>query len=48
MQPRRRRQQERQKFAYLTMKNNSFARFARAFFIFEHFVKVLVLSTDVK
>ena len=32
-QPRRRRQQERDKFAYLTMKNNSFARFARAVFI---------------
>ena len=30
MQPRRRRQQERHKFVYLTMKNNSFARFARA------------------
>ena len=28
------RQQERQKFAYVIMKNNSFARFARAFFIF--------------
>ena len=35
--PRRRRQQERHKFTYLTMKNNSFARFARAFFIFRHF-----------
>ena len=34
-QPRRRRQQERHKFAYLTMKNNSFARFARAVFIFD-------------
>ena len=33
-QPRRRRQQERRKFAYLIMKNGSFARFARAFFIF--------------
>ena len=33
-QPRRRRQQEPHKFAYLTMKNSIFARFARAFFIF--------------
>ena len=32
------------KFAYLIMKNNSFARFAHAFFIFEHFSDVLVLS----
>ena len=44
-QPRRRRQQERHKFAYLTMKNNSFARFARAFFIFLYFADVLVFST---
>ena len=44
-QPRQRRQQESHKFAYLTMKNNSFARFARAFFIIWHFVDVLVLST---
>ena len=36
-QPRRRRQQERHKFAYLTVKNNRFARFARAVFIFGHF-----------
>ena len=36
---------ERHKFAYLTMKNNSFARFARAFFIFGNFADVLVLST---
>ena len=43
-QPRRRRQQERHKFAYLTMKNNGFARFARAVFIFAHFADVLVLS----
>jgi len=43
-QPRRRRQQERHKFAYLTTKNNSFAHFARAFFIFLHFTDVLVLS----
>ena len=31
-QPRRRRQQKPHKFAYLTMKNRIFARFARAFF----------------
>ena len=43
-QSRRRRQRERHKFAYLTTKNNSFARFARAFFIFSHFANVLVLS----
>ena len=44
-QPQRRRQQKPHKFAYLTMKNSTFARFARAFFIFWHFVDVLVLST---
>ena len=33
-QSRRRRQQKPHKFAYLTMKNSIFARFARAFFIF--------------
>ena len=33
-QPRRRRQQKPHKFAYLTIKNRIFARFARAFFIF--------------
>ena len=33
------------KFAYLTMKNSIFARFAGAFFIFWHFKDVLVLST---
>ena len=44
-QPRRRRQQKPHKFAYLTMKNSIFARFARAFFIFWHFEDVLVLST---
>ena len=47
-QPRRRRQQKPHKFAYLTMENSMFARFARfarAFFIFWHFVDVLVLST---
>ena len=43
--PRQRRQKERHKFTYLTMKDNSFARFARAFFIFRHFADVLVLST---
>ena len=35
MQPRRRMQQERHKFAYLIVKNNCFARFARAVFIFD-------------
>ena len=44
-QPRRRQQQKRHKFAYLTMKNSIFARFARAFFLFCHFVDVLVVST---
>ena len=33
-QPRRRRQQKPHKFAYLTMKNGIFARFARAFFFY--------------
>ena len=42
---RRRRQQERHKFAYLTVKNNNFPRFARALFIFARLVDVLVLST---
>ena len=42
-QPRRRRQQERHKFAYLTMKNNSFGRFAQTVVIFVHFADVLVL-----
>ena len=37
--------QELHKFAYLTEKNNNFARFARAFFIFAQLVYVLVLST---
>ena len=45
MQPRRRRQQERHKFAYLTMKNNRFACFACAVFILVHFADVLVLFT---
>ena len=44
-QPRRRRQQKPHKFAYLTMENRIFARFARAFFIFWHFEDVFVLST---
>ena len=45
-QPRRQRQQERHKSTYLVMMNNSsFARFARAFFIFGHFAVVLVLCT---
>ena len=44
-QPRRRRQQKPHKFAYLTMENRIFARFARAVFIFWHFKDVLVLST---
>ena len=44
-QPRRRRQQERHKFPHLIVKNNSFARFARAVFISGHFGDVLVLST---
>ena len=34
-QPRRRLQQELHKFAHLIEKNNSFARFARAVFIFD-------------
>ena len=41
---RRRCQQEILKFAHLTMKNNTFAHFARAFLIFGHFKDVLVLS----
>ena len=44
-QTRRRRQQERHNFAYLTMKNSTFAHFARAFFIFGHLADVLDLST---
>ena len=44
-QPRRRRKQKPVKFAYLTMKNSIFARFARAFFIFCHFEEFLVHST---
>ena len=33
-QPRRRRQQKPHKFAYLTIENSIFVRFARAYFIF--------------
>ena len=44
-QPRWRRRQKCHKFAYFTMKNGSFARFARAFFIFVHFAAVIVLCT---
>ena len=33
------------KMHILNCKNNSFARFALSFFIFEHFADVLVLST---
>ena len=40
-----RRQRERQKFAYLVGKNNSFARPARAFFTFVHFVDVVSETT---
>ena len=44
-QPRRRRRQQKpHKFAYLTMKNNIFARFARAFLVFWHFKDILVPS----
>ena len=43
--PRRRGQQGHHKFAYLTMKNSIFARFARAFFMFGLFEDALVLST---
>lgn len=45
MQPRRPQQQERHKVEDVTMKNNSFACFTRAFFIFKHFAGVLVVST---
>ena len=43
-QPRGQRKRKPHKFAYLTMKSRIFARFARAFVIFWHFVDVLVLS----
>ena len=42
---RQRRHKERHKFAYLTMKNNSFACFAQAIFISVHFADAIVLST---
>ena len=44
-QPRRRRRQERHKFGYFTIKNISFACFARAIFICVDFTAVFVLST---
>ena len=44
-QRQRRRQPERHKFAYLVGKNNSFARPARAFFIFVHFFAVVSKTT---
>ena len=44
-QRQRRRQRERHKFAYLVGKNNSFARPARAFFTFVHFVAVVSKTT---
>ena len=45
MQRQRRRQQERHKFAYLVGKNKRFARPARAFFTFVHFVAVVRKTT---
>ena len=45
---RRRLQPERHKFAYLTMKNNSFAHFARAIFIFRKFRRRCRSFHDVK
>ena len=47
-QPQLWRQQERHKFALLTMKNNSFARFARAFFHFSTFRRLSRPFHDVK
>ena len=44
-QRQRRRQRERHEFAYLVVKNNSFARPARAFFTFVHFVAVVSKTT---
>ena len=44
-QRQRRRQRERHEFAYLVGKNNSFARPARAFFTFVHFVAVVSKTT---
>ena len=47
-QPRGRRQQKSHKFAYLTMKNSIFARFARAYFIFFTFGRRSRSFYDVK
>ena len=44
-QRQRRPQRERHEFAYLVVKNNSFARPARAFFTFVHFVAVVSKTT---
>ena len=44
-QPRRRPQQERHKYTYLSTKNNRFSPFASEFFLFLHFADILVLST---
>ena len=44
-QRQRRRQRERHEFVYLVGKNNSFARPARAFFTFVHFVAVVSKTT---
>ena len=44
-QPQRWRQQQRLKFLYLAMKNNSFARFARVILVYVHFATILVLPT---
>ena len=44
-QRQRRRQRGRHKFAYLVGKDNSFARPARAFFTFVHFVAVVSKTT---
>ena len=41
----RQRWQDRHKFAYLTIKNSTIARFPRAIIIFLHFAAVLVLCT---
>ena len=44
-QPRQRQQQARYKFAYLTMKSSTFARFARAFFMFGRSEDVVLSTT---
>ena len=46
-QPQQSRREERYKFAYLTMKNGTLARFARTVFLLVHFAGVLVLSIPV-